>query len=649
MNIKLVYLYIKNLNRGFGNFDFNFTDDFIIEYDKQTKKINISKKEKEFARLWGNRINSIDIIVGKNGAGKSTVLDLIAETDVNRRNLFNKYDENNSFNDKCFEWFAVYHVKENLFVVEGANPNLLFEKKLTPREEYSFVCKYNFNDKKFIFQDYIGDVKRKVPGIEQKKSLNEFLVFLYGKDLRGFPWIENKFGFHVVGSMFNFNKKFITQAKLTNVYRFLTTEYKMLEEEKFTAQNIVCTIEMRDFPNKNHITLPLYQRKQTFFALLPVKLKAGFFGIPDDRITKFTIKEKFIINFLENFIMGAWINGIDTDRESQDNRVIVSYEEILDSIESINFLDNSDYDDTVNYLMKVINEMCYGISQKHLKEKNNYDAREIYNFIVVLSAIKEEYFVSYEKIEIPINYNWEKEIEDLLKEYESPYLWKFDIKSSLKDVFKVYFSNMSKGEMMFVNHFSSLYKSLDSLGESPTRNIILCLDEPEGAFHPEWARKYIYYLVTFLNKIKKNKHCKYQVIISTHSPFIVSDIPRNNISCIKLIEKDGVYMRVTQKSDFGFASNLYDIIKNDFFLESSIGEFATKEINKILKRIYKLNKYNEVEIEKIKSFISIIDDMFIQNKLNSILKEKEIEIMSNDEKRERIKQLEEELLRLKRD
>ncbi|MGG0447476.1 AAA family ATPase, partial [Bacillus mycoides] len=187
-----------------------------------------------------------------------------------------------------------------------------------------------------------------------------------------------------------------------------------------------------------------------------------------------------------------------------------------------------------------------------------------------------------------------------------------------------------------------------ALSENPSvRNIIICLDEPEESFHPEWARKYIYYLTTFLNQMKKGQHIKYQVIISTHSPFIVSDIPKSNITCIKLLEQDGAYTRITEKANFGFGSNLYDIIKDDFFLDSSIGEFATREINKVLERINNLSNYNEETVKDIQSFINVIDDKFIQNKLNAILKQKVREVMSDDEKKARIRELEEELSRLK--
>ncbi|MEM5659590.1 hypothetical protein AAHB50_29310 [Bacillus toyonensis] len=47
MNTKLVYLYIKDINRGFRNIDFNFTDEFIVKYDPETHVLNIEKMKKK--------------------------------------------------------------------------------------------------------------------------------------------------------------------------------------------------------------------------------------------------------------------------------------------------------------------------------------------------------------------------------------------------------------------------------------------------------------------------------------------------------------------------------------------------------------------------------------------------------------------------
>lgn len=245
MNTKLIYLYIKDINRGFRNFDFNFTNEFIVKYDLETHGLNIEKNEEKAFDLWGNKINSIDLIVGKNGSGKSTILDLIAETNINRRHLFNKYGEGlvNSFHNNRFsEWFAIYHVEDDKFVVEGAGPNLLFKERFTPSHEYSFVCRYSFDETRLYFKDYIQFEQLNIEK-EYEVSLNDTLIFMYGNDSKGPNWLKTEKQDYSSDHYVGFKRVKISQVRLGNIYHFLTKEYEMIETKQFTAQNVFCIID----------------------------------------------------------------------------------------------------------------------------------------------------------------------------------------------------------------------------------------------------------------------------------------------------------------------------------------------------------------------------------------------------------------------
>lgn len=438
--------------------------------------------------------------------------------------------------------------------------------------------------------------------------------------------------------------------RLGNIYHFLTKEYEMIETKQFTAQNVFCIIDKGnlyrgiDLSKKDINKLRLLYQGQ---PLITSKLSQEIFPLLKNKEEPipFSKKEKFIITLLENYIVDAWVNGINKD--SVEKEKVNKLKQTIDAVKFKGLPQEQSFEDLLRYLYFVLNQVCDALSEKYLDGEETYYAQALIDFINHLQVIKDEYFISYDEIKIPINSGFDENIGMLLAVYDSYSPRDEDMKNDLQRVIHVHYSNMSRGEMLFVNHFSSLYKAL-AFSENPSvRNIIICLDEPEESFHPEWARKYIYYLTTFLNQVKKGQHIKYQVIISTHSPFIVSDIPKNNITCIKLLEQDGAYTRITEKANFGFGSNLYDIIKDDFFLNSSLGEFATREINKVLERINILSNYNEEAVKEIQSFINVIDDKFIQNKLNAILKQKIRAIMSDDEKNARIKELEEELSQLK--
>jgi hypothetical protein len=202
---------------------------------------------------------------------------------------------------------------------------------------------------------------------------------------------------------------------------------------------------------------------------------------------------------------------------------------------------------------------------------------------------------------------------------------------------KIEFSNLSSGELQFIKHFSNLFKALniDNLNKR-IENIIILLDEPDTNFHPEWSRRYIDNLIEILNSNNLESEIQFQIIITTHSPFLISDIPKQYITCIDVIEENGIMNRVVSKSDFGLMSNFYDLIKNNFFMEQPIGEYASKFFNEIISDINKLNaQHSTEEFCNIEKKIELIDDQIIKSKLLSYFNKKTLGLLSDEEKLKR--------------
>jgi len=55
--------------------------------------------------------------------------------------------------------------------------------------------------------------------------------------------------------------------------------------------------------------------------------------------------------------------------------------------------------------------------------------------------------------------------------------------------------------------------------------LLFLFDEPEVALHPNWQKQYLNEVITLFQKMKK----EYQFIFTSHSPFLLSDIPKQNI------------------------------------------------------------------------------------------------------------------------
>lgn len=115
----------------------------------------------------------------------------------------------------------------------------------------------------------------------------------------------------------------------------------------------------------------------------------------------------------------------------------------------------------------------------------------------------------------------------------------------------------------------------------------IMLDEVELYFHPELQRRFLNYVKTAINNIQFESIKGINVIVVTHSPFVLSDLPRKNI----------LFLSKEEESGETYCANIHDMLSQSFFMDYSIGEIARQELQHIIKLHEKLRNG---EIDKIK-------------------------------------------------
>lgn len=208
------------------------------------------------------------------------------------------------------------------------------------------------------------------------------------------------------------------------------------------------------------------------------------------------------------------------------------------------------------------------------------------------------------------------------------------------------YTSLSSGEQHLINsiltiayHNYNLLSVKDDSDLTKYTNINLVFDELELYLHPEYQRVYINNLINVLNKIQEitnQDDIYYNILMVTHSPFILSDIPSQNI--LKL--ENG--KPKPNDSVNSFAANIYDLLNDEFFLKNgAIGAYAQNFINAIIDQIDTINPDTDKKIiNQIKSKIAIIGDELVRYGLEDHLLERlsstefEIELLE-----ERIKEL----------
>lgn len=222
-------------------------------------------------------------------------------------------------------------------------------------------------------------------------------------------------------------------------------------------------------------------------------------------------------------------------------------------------------------------------------------------------------------------------------------------------------AKLSSGEKQFLISTSMLSYAILSARLLPTkyryRNFNLIFDETELCYHPEYQRIFLSKLTYLLSQLQLNSHIHYNIIITTHSPFILSDIPQRNI----LYLENGSIPDYVNSIRNPFASNINDILHQSFFLKNGMmGEIARTKITGL---VLFLKNYDDRVPHQFRhdlapALISLIGDKFLQTKLSEfvlqfyhthpkLLREKEIQYryrnMGPKEREEEIKKLQKEI------
>ena len=159
---------------------------------------------------------------------------------------------------------------------------------------------------------------------------------------------------------------------------------------------------------------------------------------------------------------------------------------------------------------------------------------------------------------------------------------------------------------------------------------LFLIDEVEKEMHPEWSRQFIHYLQKYLSQYKykwnetnyslQDLNIKIQFIMSTHSPFLVSDLLEKSIIKLKK-ENNGKVIQIRNKEK-SFAQNIQRIITNDFFVDGYFGRFAEEKVQNLIQLLNGQKECSESQKEDMLSEINEIGEPIIRDKLLQMYNEK---------------------------
>ena len=561
--MELVYLWVEDY-KNIQKQGFNFSPRFNCEYNDVTKELTIDENDDYIPDFFGKNIN-VTAIVGKNGSGKSAILDTLVNDII--------------FNDKinykrqslyCYLNDAKDEIYINSYLVAQDNVKSNFKYKMTHMDSNNDIdgyvgCGFRYRVKlenftaeynKSFFYLYNNSLEEDNHLQTSVYTYNEELLFYQevdkSNDIINLELEANKIYGYLIEYFLNKDRLptelkdlFIPKKVFLDREIFVSFFNKEAQEEKSYREFLQNTSDLEEII-----------KLETLIYLRDFLNNKSFHHSCDNDISqlKKVFNSRNIINDFKNILYEAKV-----DLEAIDNKIKSIKKDIRHDDNRSN---DSDLENLVE-LEKIINLM-----------KNSSEIASL------VRSIRNDPYYDYEISPNLLN----RDSINVLKQLPSYLPIDFASKNRVK------FSELSTGEQNILKLLFSI-ENIIHLRGSRTHSFNILLDEIENTLHPDWQKKIIKWLITFL---KKYDNLQFNIIITSHSPFLISDIPTENI----IFLKNGKVDKGLHKQTFG--QNIHTLLSDTFFMENGLmGEFAKGKINEIID-FHKIVEKKDADIEALK-------------------------------------------------
>lgn len=603
--MKLIYCYIEHF-RNIENQDVSLSDEFDCRY--RDSKIFIEKREKNplMDYIYDNGfMSNLRIIVGKTGSGKTNFLQLIGMDWWNRKStadgdayllLYKMHNENDFFVEEvglgnktrayCFTYDFDKH--EILKYIPAAYDDHEDTYIINAFDRYAFAsCPYD-------------NVRQ-----EQMFDNNQFI-----------PRKITQYGKSSVSMECEFLKEYLSHFS-----------------EKSIKRRVSFVIGWKNWQNKIQSDLDEKLIKREYWTYKDraeeqrdKNFRNGQYNKPIEYDKKSTPKSRFIHDLMVDFAiyLRKWAELVEYEFPEK-------YYPYTGIVYDLGIEDPRELPDGKKMgILKRIDWLCQYIdyhtdeitSNRGLVWQIGSDIRDLFH---LFGKMDDKYFTDTE-FSIPvmdIDVNGKtvmREVFERMEQYRPDKIGVFT-----ECLLPYHWSYVSSGEYQYAKIWGVLEEygvrvkmmtQGQKYSEAIQPNLILLLDEPENYMHPEMCRTFIRNLNVLLSK--RDPNTELQVLISTHSPFMLSDVMASQV--IKMDYDENGKCVISESKKPYYAANIHSIMADGFFLEYTIGEQARiflEDKFKLLQRLTCMNRNlsssEKEELTMIRSLIPNIGDALIRH------------------------------------
>lgn len=565
-NVKICFIWTERF-RNFRNFGLNLSSVEKFSYQNGTLYINtLVPLPNDF---FGPEMSEVTGIVGKNGAGKSNALELICHA------------------------------------IKGGKSSLAGDFFVVTYENGTYICHYSFASGR------PPEVPLEVRSREYEPTFCPMKVVFFSN-----VYDDRRMSFHRDVSDISLN---------SSVRRPLTArsrETDFAKQIRLVNSKVFKDLEI-ELPEKVQLLSKLWSPRVTFrienaSSVTSFKMKQ-FRTNFRDRVRDISSGNKFPMLFKFGYFFEMYILYQKQAQSSEKgrSRFLKGLERLFDELNEIRSTDEIS-ERLIDYLVETFDAPEFKPSENQSAVKNREGTigliafNEQINFIRQLKELIGNLRFDYYSEGLRA-----RNIEYFTFDYRSKgakkFISDFTTLFGRAELFDIDWMGISSGHKAYLNIFASLHQELKTTKQG---GLILCIDEGDLYLHPQWQVEFFDKLINALPNLFSGK---VQLVLTSHSPFLLSDLPRQNITILDP-EVVGYSMNGVDLSSNTFGGNLYDLYAEPFFLgRKKTSDFAYKKIREVIEKV-EAGKLTKSERSNLLEQISIFGDEIIQFRLREILK-----------------------------
>lgn len=631
--MKLLYLWVENHKDMIKNQSFRISSSYNIDFDRELNRLCISRNKEYIENFYGNNILDVTAIVGENGAGKTTIMKSLynichsvnpVDDDKEYEPYITKhvvvYEDERPQEGKSNKLIVHYFLSENLKIKNRDNISLkLIDLRYIKDEAFDQAQKEH--DMTMVYFTNAFEINH----VKGEETLSEFSSWGEHKSLAYSPIMSLHKSFVKLREHYG-SRQYEGGLIISDIEQYAQNMTRDFELPYALAESYNYLIAVRYFPNSIGRILPIMQ---------DFKINITEFGqyikykeqVAKRSFSKMDWNVKFVRNNIyeniihhdENnlwykiyvniiceivlFLCLTWdINFGELEQQFQSLASDKAFEALLEQIE-----DNEENQSIKSLIKRIKNVQGIDVSviEHFIKTVNTCKEigilststwyKQVKNFSICCPNIKDI------KIDQIVDYRYINLIELIINQYNN-------LDTVYGRMINIMPQPMSSGEKALINLFATVYLAMK---EETSGSVLLMVDEIDAFLHPKWQQEILTHITRWINEWDFFNNKKVQLVVATHSPIILSDIPKDKIIYLKEAFK------TCSANEPTFGANISTLFYDSFLMdEGSIGAIARKEIQWAIDNIRNTN-LNLDDRRKLVYIIDNIGDKFLREKLMS--------------------------------